>query len=121
MHVFSRVLVFVVGSISLHAEPIEPEALNDIYVEAVLFVTVFAVMSIISFIISRRHAREYVEAKTSLEEDSFAPVDEKKETEYVDMEDDKRQRLDELAKMLKEGMLSEAEFTLLKQGLIDRE
>lgn len=114
MRAFYRILVFTLGSISLHAEAIESEALNDIYVEAVLFVTVFAVMSIISFIISRRHAREYVQA-----EDSLEPVDEKKAAEYVHMADDKGQRLIELSKMLKEGVLSEAEFDLLKQGFKD--
>lgn len=120
MRVFSRIPVFVLGSISLHAEAIEPEALNDIYVEAVLFVTVFAVMSIISFIISKRHAREYVGEETPPEEDSLVPVNEKENIEYVDMADDKRQRLNELTKMLKERVLSEAEFRLLRQSLIER-
>ena len=43
---------------SLHAEGIDPEELNSIYIEAALFVTVFGLMSVASFIISRKHAEQ---------------------------------------------------------------
>lgn len=120
MRIFSRMLIPLLGSISLHADAIEPDALNDIYIEAILFVAVFALMSIISFIISRKHAREYAEAETPIGERSLVSINKRDETDDADTVDDKTKRLNELSKMLKEGVLSEDEFRLLEQALKEK-
>ena len=43
----------------LNAQAATEEQLNSIYKEATLFVIVFGVMGVISFVYSRRHAKEY--------------------------------------------------------------
>ena len=101
---------------SLHAVGIDPEELNSIYIEAALFVTVFGLMSVASFIISRKHAEQNAlkdlqkkelqkEAKKSSQTvSSKQPEDSSSETK----------RVKELSKMLKDGLITDKEFQTLK-------
>ena len=101
---------------SLHAEGIDPKELNSIYIEAALFVTVFGLMSVASFIISRKHAEQNalkdLQKKKSQEEaqkssqtvPSKQPEDSSSETK----------RAKELSKMLKDGLITDKEFQALK-------
>ncbi len=75
--------------------------LNSIYQEAILFVTVFGVMGIISFIYSRRHAKAYVPKKIVVELTSYQLACKK--------------RLEELNKMLEDEVITTDEFELLEE------
>lgn len=100
----------------LHAEGIDPEELNSIYIEAVLFVTVFGLMSVASFIISRKHAEQNalkdLQKKRSQEE-----VKKNSQAIFTKHSDDtpkESKRVSELSKMLKDGLITDEEFQTLK-------
>ncbi|MEA2091038.1 MAG: hypothetical protein U9O83_01580 [Campylobacterota bacterium] len=81
---------------SLHAGSPTQSEQNGIYMEAVLFIAVFGVMGIVSYIYSKKHAKEYKPKKEVIEEKS----------PYAD-------RIAELSEMREKGLLSEKEFELL--------
>ena len=101
---------------SLHAAGIDPEELNSIYIEAALFVTVFGLMSVASFIISRKHAEQNalkdLQKKKSQEEaeKNSQPVSGKQPEDSSG----ETKRVKELSKMLKDGLISDEEFRTLK-------
>jgi len=100
----------------LQAKAINPDDLYDIYIEAILFVAIFALMSVISIVISRRHAKEYAQSNPVLKPDIPNKSAETTETDALSGTNE-TDRLVELSKMLKEGVLTEEEFQLLKQKL----
>lgn len=110
-----QLLVTLLISSYLHAEGIDPEELKSIYMEAALFVTVFGLMSIVSFIISRKHAKQNAlknlqrRERESANNSQATPIEQPKESE------DKR--TEELSKMLKDGLITEKEFQILKDNL----
>ena len=75
--------------------------LNGIYQEAILFVTVFGVMGIISFIYSRRHAKAYISKKAVVELTPYQLACKK--------------RVEELHKMLEDEVITTNEFELLEE------
>jgi len=75
--------------------------MESIYIEAILFVAVFGGMSILSIIISKKHAANYV--PEVIEE--LAPLDKKE------------QRINELLKLANKGVLTFEEFKILKEAL----
>ena len=86
---------------SLNASNATQNELNDIYMEAVLFVAVFTTMGIISFIYSKKHAKEYNKKEINISE---------KKVDTVNIN-----RIAELSKMLKDGLLTKKEFELLNK------
>ncbi|MEA3419020.1 MAG: hypothetical protein U9Q90_06430 [Campylobacterota bacterium] len=101
---------------SLHAEGIDPDELNSIYIEAALFVAVFGLMSIASFIISKKHAEQ--NALKELQEEK-AQEEVKKRSQMSSVEcsndiSDETERITELSKMLKDGLITDEEFQVLK-------
>ena len=109
---------------NLTAEGISDEALGPIYTEALWFVGVIAVMAVISFVVSSRNAKRHAE-KMALEkhqEKVEVREDEAVETSIPSsaiLEEDASSvdRLLELSKLHKEGLLSEAEFMVFKKQL----
>ena len=97
---------------------IDPDDLSDIYTEAILFIAVFGLLSIISFIISKKHAAQYAQKNLSPKQASPESVIE--DTEAVPASDTvaDADRLTELSKMLKDGLITEEEFQTLRQKLI---
>ncbi|MEA1893499.1 MAG: hypothetical protein U9N33_12435 [Campylobacterota bacterium] len=93
--------IFFISTSLLHASNISENELNSIYYEAILFVLVFGVMGIISYIYSSRHAKAYVSKKVV------------KELSAQDIACQKR--VDELVKMLDDKLLREKEFEILKE------
>ena len=88
---------------------IEQEVLNGIYIEAVAFVLVFLIMSIISYKISSRHAREYaLKNQEKIQARRKAKKDEMKS---------KEDRVEELQNMLDKNMITEDEFLMMKKSL----
>jgi len=97
---------------SLEAQ-IAEEDLSGVYTEAVLFVIVFVLMSIVSYTISTRHAKEYaIENQKKIDADREAKKDETKS---------KEDRVEELLKMLEDGMITNDEFKMMKKRLYNTE
>ena len=110
--------IFMINS--LKAEGLSDEALGPIYTEALWFVGVIAVMGVISFVISSRNAKKYAE-KMALEKSEEALVEIEVEPTFselaLDEGDSEVDRLLELSKLHKEGLLSKEEFMTFKTEL----
>jgi uncharacterized membrane protein len=102
-------LLSLLSLTSLRAEGIDPEKLSGIYTEAILFVAVFGTMAIISFIYSSRHARKYTEKQASA-------VAQKKAL-AAEQTDQREERLQQLSALVKEGLLKEEEFQILRTNI----
>jgi len=85
----------------LFAEQATQSELNSIYTEAILFVAIFGVMGIISYIYSSRHAKAYV-----------APVVKVKKKTVQELKDE---RVAELLHLYKKEVLTEDEFEVLRE------
>ena len=117
---------------SLLADGIPDKALGAIHTEALWFVGVIAVMAVISFVVSSRNAKKYAEkmAREKREEESGkseeargkSEAERKKRKEVTekskgDESDSSVDRLLELSKLHKEGLLSKEEFLTFKTEL----
>ena len=110
--------ILLLFSLSLFAEGMDEAALEGIHTEALWFVAVIAVMSVVSFVVSRRNAQKYEEKMQEQkalqqEEADREPASEASEAEEG-LEVD---RLLELAKLHKEGLLTQEEFMAFKMKL----
>ena len=92
---------------------IPQEALGDIYIEAGFFVLVGVVMSVVSYRISTRHAKEYAVKNKA----KIAAVKEAKKDEVKSKEN----RVEELQKMLDNKMITDDEFRMMKKRLYNTE
>lgn len=94
--------------------------LSSIYSEAVLFFTVFSIMAIISFVVSRRNAKKY-ELEHSIKERQDARI--KDELIYAHLNSSsikimgKKAKHEELLKKLKNEAINEEEYKILKESL----
>jgi len=84
----------------LFATAVTQSQQQSILMEAALFVSVFGIMGIISYIYSNRHAKAYKPKKVSVEEEVIEKI--------INID-----RVSELSEMLKKGMLTKKEFELL--------
>ncbi len=95
---------------------------SSIYIEGVLFVVVFGLMSIISIIISKRNAKKY-ELENPLEKRREARKKEQLQKGLDNISalenDDKITKLLELSKMLDNEIITKEEFQSLKKELLD--
>ncbi len=98
----------------LHAEGIDPGDLKSIYMEAALFVTVFGLMSIVSFVISKKHAKQNALKNLQKKEEESAKNAQAIPIEQSEESEDKR--TEELSKMLKDGLITKKEFQILKDN-----
>jgi len=105
------ILVFLGTFIPLIAREANEKELESIYNEAILFVAVFTVMSVISIIVSRRQAKKYVQ------EHSHKDKSDKKAAEPVLSESELR--VIELQKLVYKNLLKEKEFELLKKSMYE--
>jgi hypothetical protein len=94
---------------SLGAEEVDPEQLSAIYTEAIWFVVVFGTMAIISYIYSSRHAKQYTQKQ--------APDVAQKKVLAAEVAKQKEERLDELSKLVDDGLLKEEEFLILRKNI----
>ena len=95
-------------------QPLDPEVVKSLYIESALFVAVFTIMSIISIVISKRHAAQNLEndrKKREAQEEA-----EKSSQKNSEEEPKETARITELSKMLKDGLISENEFKLLSKA-----
>ena len=101
-----KIIIFILLFVTfLNAQAATDEQLNSIYKEAILFVSVFGVMGIISFIYSRRHAKSYVAPKIVVE--------------LTPYQISSQRRVDELSKMFEDETITKGEFELLKEYYLD--
>jgi membrane protein implicated in regulation of membrane protease activity len=93
----------------LQATEATAQEMQSIRTEAVLFVVIFSVMSIVSIVISKRQAKKYEQEKRSSKQDDEI----KSEVVQVDMIS---RRVEELEKLVHEGVLTQEEFDILKSA-----
>ena len=115
--------LFLINNVT--AKGISDEALGPIYTEALWFMGVVGVMAVISFVVSSRNAKKYeVEMLAKREREKREEVV-KKRAEVVAMVPKEEpevkasevDRLLELSKLHKEGLLSKDEFMAFKLKL----
>ncbi|EQB40714.1 hypothetical protein M947_00245 [Sulfurimonas hongkongensis] len=92
------ILIFFVLLSSLYATSATQEELTSIYIEAILFVSVFGIMGIISYIYSSKHAKAYKPKKEEVAKDRI-----------------KADRIEELRELLEKELITKVEFELLKE------
>ena len=94
--------------------PLNPDVVQNLYVESALFIAVFTLMSIVSIIISKKHAAQnLLDDKKKREEKKVQEEAKKRSKPAFIEESDETKRVEELSKMLKEGLITEEEFQVL--------
>ena len=118
-----RLLTSLLIFSSLHAEeieevqPLDPEVVKSLYIESALFVAVFTLMSIVSIIISKKHAAQnLLNDKKKREEKKAQEEAEKRSQPSFIEEPHETKRVTELSKMLKDGLITDEEFQVLSNA-----
>jgi len=94
--------------------PLNPEVVQNLYIESALFVAVFTLLSIVSIIISKKHAAQnLLNDKKKREEKKAQKEAEKKSQPSFIEEANETKRVEELSKMLKDGLITDEEFQVL--------
>jgi len=115
--------LFLINNVT--AKGISDEALGPIYTEALWFMSVVGVMAVISFVISSRNAKKYEIKMLAKREREKREEVVKKRAEVVTVVPEEEpevkvsevDRLLELSKLHKEGLLSKDEFMAFKMKL----
>jgi len=115
-----RLLTLLLIFSSLYAEeveeiqPLDPEVAKSLYIESALFVAVFTIMSIISIIISKKHAAQNLlnDRKKREERKTQEEAEKRSQASFIE-EPHETKRVTELSKMLKDGLITDEEFQVL--------
>ena len=103
-----------------NAKGMDSDTLHGIVKDAVLFFTLFTIMSIISIIISKKHAKNY-ELKHPIHERKAAERKRKLIEHYLNSSSikikGKAATLLEISKLLEEKLIDEEEFEILKESI----
>lgn len=98
-------------------QPLDPEVVKSLYIESVLFVAVFTLMSIISIVISKKHAAQNALADKEKKEKQKAQETAEKRSQAGSIEEShETKRVKELSKMLKDGLITDTEFQVLSDA-----
>ena len=106
----------------LYAEELEeiqelaPEVVQSLYIESALFVAVFTIMSIVSIIISKKHAAQNLLNDQKKREEQKAQEAERASQPNPAEESNNTKRVTELSKMLKDGLITDEEFKILSKA-----
>jgi len=118
-----RLLTSLLIFSSLYAEeieeiqPLDPEVVKSLYIESALFVAVFALMSVVSIIISKKHAAQNALADQKKREEKKAQEEAEKRSQPSSIEEpNETERVTELSKMLKDGLITDDEFQVLQNA-----
>jgi len=117
------ILLSSLSYLSLFATELNSDQLNSIYKEAGLFVVVIGIMSVISIVYSRRHAKQYeidnpLENRKTVRKKALEDELKKQfQMRALDKNGNKIDRMMELSKMLKDGIITEDEFQSLKKSV----
>ena len=109
---------------SLYAEeieevqPLDPEVVQSLYIESALFVAVVILMSVVSIVISKKHAAQNLsddrkKREEKAEAEKAQEEAEKRSQPATSKEPEETARVKELSKMLKDGLITDEEFKLL--------
>ena len=107
---------------SLYADEVEetqelsPEVVQSLYLESALFVAVFAIMSIVSIVISKKHAAQNLLNDQKKRAERRVQEREKESQESLTKDSNKTKRVKELSKMLKDGLITDDEFKILSHS-----
>ena len=117
-----RLLTSLLIFSSLYAEEIEeiqplaPEVVKSLYIESALFVTVVILMSVISIVISKKHAAQnLLNGKKKREEKARQETETRSQPNFIE-ESHETKRVEELSKMLKDGLITDEEFQVLSDA-----
>ena len=95
------------------AQELSPGVVQNLYIESALFVAVFTIMSIVSIVISKKHAAQNLLNDRKNRAERKAQESEK-ESQLNLMEDSKKSKREkELSIMLKDGLITDDEFKIL--------
>ena len=108
-----KYLYTLVTLVSALKADIPQEALDDIYIEASLFVFVGVVMSVVSYKISSKNAAAYAVKNQK-------NIDAKREAKKEVLKS-KETRVEELQKMLDNEMITDDEFKMMKKRMYNTE
>lgn len=116
----SKLLILIFLFSFAHAEGMDSDILDDIFKDAILFILFFGIISIISFIISKKNAEIY-ELKNPLQERKDATRKRKLIEMYLNSSSTKIKGktavLLELSKLLEKKTIDKEEFQILKDSL----
>jgi len=102
---------------SEEVQPLDPEVVQSLYIESALFVAVFTIMSIISIVISKKHAAQNLLNDQKKREAKKAQEEAEKRSQPVSIEEpEETARVAELSKMLKDGLITDEEFKILSKA-----
>jgi len=97
-----KIMMVTLFMSSLVAQEATEEQLNSIYQEAMLFVLIFGIMGIVSYIYSTKHAKEYAPVNTS-------------EDIALKVESNSERRISKLLEMYRNDLLTQEEYKVLLQ------
>ena len=98
-------------------QPLDPDVVQSLYIESALFVAVFTIMSIISIVISKKHAAQNLLNDRKKREAKKAQEEAEKRSQVSSNEESKKTaRVTELSKMLKDGLITDDEFKILSKA-----
>ncbi len=96
--------------------PLNPEIVENLYFESALFVAVFTIMSIVSIVISKKHAAQnLLNGKKKREEKARQETETRSQPNFIE-ESHETKRVEELSKMLKDGLITDEEFQVLSDA-----
>ena len=107
---------------SLYSDEVEevqelsPEVVQSLYLESALFVAVFAIMPIVSIVISKKHAAQNLLNDQKKRAERKVQEREKESQKSLTKDFDKTKRVKELSKMLKDGLITDDEFKILSHA-----
>ena len=97
--------------------PLNPEVVQNLYIESALFIAVFTIMSIVSIVISKKHAAQNALADKEKREKQKAQEEAEQRSQASSIkESNETKRVTELSKMLKDGLITEDEFQVLSDA-----
>jgi len=116
--------LFIISSLSAKSieemdemVPPTPDVVQNLYIEAALFVTVFTLMSIASIIISKKHAAQNLLNDRKKREKQKAQEEAERRYQHSFIEEShETKRVEELSKMLKDGLITDEEFQVLSDA-----
>ncbi len=97
--------------------PLDPEVAKSLYIESALFVTVVILMSVISIVISKKHAAQNLLDDRKKREERKAQEEAEKRSQPNSIEEPhETKRVTELSKMLKDRLITDEEFQVLSDA-----
>ena len=98
---------------SEEVQALDPEVVQSLYIESALFVAVFTIMSIVSIVISKKHAAQNLLNDRKKREAKKVQEEAENRSQTSSSDESKAARVAELLKMQKDGLITNEEFKIL--------